>query len=921
MKFKNHLILASIFSLAILLSVATVSAQVQSINQTLEPVSCFAEGLYKFQSVIINAGPEESAYDVGETVSFVGEITNTNEYAVVDGSVFVRISKTNPDYITEGNDVIDEIIAVSDVAIAASSTLPISFSWKVPNDVASGEYQADFFFSVGSRFNLGGLPFTNEIIVGLSTFDIEGYDNSGFEFNRSETTVNDIPYQHIGEWPIFSVDESVEIVQPIQNFTSEDMKVSIKYDLYFWDSLREEDRIDSKTETIIIPANSSADASYTIEKQTESVYYLRMEASNGNHSSIVNIRTSNDLSRARINYPAVTGFPLQEGEEVTLFSCFHTTNDVLQNMTVSLELTDLNGDVVASGEYTGDITGGMEAASMKFNAQNDYTFLSLKAEISDENGNIVESYETEYDCSVLNSQECLILENEVESDELFYPILIVTILVIILLISARFIPRDDVKKVLYGAALIITIVSIISAVTILTAEPKVIEAAVSSDGQSLTKSTARGINFHWGWDAASGAERLVASGGLTVTKIVTLVGDTVLEIGDKFDLKASTNCTFNAYGQRWDTPYCSQNENIYDSANGNIGWLRFSPVDDGAPWVRSGDNSILTCSGYNCKAVGPGVTTVTYYLQRVRTQAIGCITMKDGQICHNGGARGRSMRLSYSQSGFNQKYLYPGSYQFTWTITVTDPVPPTPVNGTCGTADGSLVIVPPTGTQLCQSGNLDSLVDNGNNHYTWSCLGLDGGSDDLSCETAILTPVDGQCRYTPGTVVTSQLSVNSSLCTAGTPFSFNASTGGGGIITYTWGCGGINGGGDDPSCGALYDPDNPNNRAFRGGGGGGGGIDFGGGDYIDFNIQINIADVVTNQCTAEWTIKDEEGWTCELLNLGNNVVNGLNNIQTSGSTDVDSSNEYRLDCSRDSYVTVYETQLEACIGNPDIIEN
>ena len=58
------------------------------------------------------------------------------------------------------------------------------------------------------------------------------------------------------------------------------------------------------------------------------------------------------------------------------------------------------------------------------------------------------------------------------------------------------------------------------------------------------------------------------------------------------------------------------------------------------------------------------------------------------------------------------------------------PNPPPPINGQCGPASGTQVSSAPS-SGLCNAGNPTAVAGNG--PWTWSCLGLDGGTDDTSC--------------------------------------------------------------------------------------------------------------------------------------------------------------------------------------------
>jgi len=532
----------------------------------------------------------------------------------VFGMVFVRISKDNKNYITEGYNVVDEIVATSSVSIDASLSLPVNFSWSIPKDIGSGDYRADYFFSVGNKFNLGGLPFTNEIVVGSSEFKIIGTKNSEFTLDRAGTKVNGEEYVHIGDWPFVEKGSEIKITQPIKNLTSKEIKVNINYDLYFWDSLNAKDKLGSKTETITVPANSSKDLTYIIPKSEQSVYYLRIKAMVGGVSSIVNIRTTSDIEKARINYPAITTFPLLKGESTNLFSCFHTVYGVASSSKLILTLTDKAGANVAKGEYSGSFADDMSAASMKFTSDKDYYFLNLKAELFDDEGKIVDSYQAKYDCTTLNSGKCQgSISQGTNSGIVFFIItIILVILILVLFFIAKLIENSNLKKITNTSLILLSILFVIFlflTIYSLVIDRVVAGAVVYNDGGRTAIQTS-GLDFSLRVrNSSSGNTDKLASGFLNLTNTIT-ADKTALIVGDKVNFDQSTGCSFNSTGGSFDTPYCETYQKYKGSGGAYIEFTWSNPTTPTLS-LTSSNNNVLSCSGVTCTAIGSGVVTVT----------------------------------------------------------------------------------------------------------------------------------------------------------------------------------------------------------------------------------------------------------------------------------------------------------------------
>lgn len=106
------------------------------------------------------------------------------------------------------------------------------------------------------------------------------------------------------------------------------------------------------------------------------------------------------------------------------------------------------------------------------------------------------------------------------------------------------------------------------------------------------------------------------------------------------------------------------------------------------------------------------------------------------------------------------------------------------VAGVCGAANGSNQSVHPSGAAACSTGAFINDADTASN-WIWSCAGT-GGAPNATC--AANRPVNASCGTSNGQVAGSQ-PVGSSACSAGT-FADTADTG----SNFNWGCTGVAGG-------------------------------------------------------------------------------------------------------------------------------
>ena len=370
-------------------------------NNQKDEADCF--NYYKFNSVQVSIGLNASSYKENQIAEFSGTVENQNSYPIVDGNLLVRISKKNKDFKNHGNLVIDEFYATKNpITLNAGEKKELKFDWNVPAGISAGEYQVDYFFTVGKRFNLGGLPFSYEVSVGNSNFTINSENKGSVEFDPAQTKVNGKPYNQIGSSVIVDPNSKVNIEQVLVNSTDKDQDVSITQELYYWDSLRKDDLRTSRKTNVKIPANGSKKVNFEISQVKDSVSFVKMTAKYGNQKSITWVRIVSNINSPRINFPAITKFPIKKGQKATLFSCFHNTSDLSKSGRVTLTLSDKSGKVLASETYTGMISSDMSVIKKDFKAIKDLGYLKVNAVITDDKGQKVDEYSAIYDCSKID---------------------------------------------------------------------------------------------------------------------------------------------------------------------------------------------------------------------------------------------------------------------------------------------------------------------------------------------------------------------------------------------------------------------------------------------------------------------------------------------------------------------------------------
>lgn len=371
-------------------------------------VSCF--DYYTFGSVQVPVTVETKSAVSGTPIRFSATIENTNTYPIVDGTVFIKVFKMRGD-TNDGNgpDVVDEFYAAHNVVVPAQGSVPLSFTWNVPAYAQTGEYRIATFFTTSRKFNLLGLSFTDDIIGNSVSFSVVGEQKEGVFFEKDTVTVQNEPYYFAAFPPRLSAQDPVAVEARVHNTTATLQRIPVVWTVYQWDAQLRENVVQEYTETIVVPARSTAPAKITVSDTKYPVYLARAELHFNDTKSIIGVRFVRDgVDRIRINFPGVISYPLAAGEQNTLFSCLHNsgTSDIVAEGELALTLSDKKGNVIHSYTYRGDVSGAMMGVADTFTPKQNYDYFVLDARLY-QYGAFVDEAHLVYDCEKI-SGECAV---------------------------------------------------------------------------------------------------------------------------------------------------------------------------------------------------------------------------------------------------------------------------------------------------------------------------------------------------------------------------------------------------------------------------------------------------------------------------------------------------------------------------------
>jgi hypothetical protein len=436
------------WNLALVLALAfcVISVFAASAEQiAFDSVNCF--DYYEFGAVNINVQSPVPSFSNGTLATFNATLTNSLDYPLVDGAMYVKVYRKNAVWGAEkGNDLIDQFYVKKQINIPAKGKVSFDFNYPILPDFVSGVYRMDSFFVESGKFNISGLSFTEDVTGGVVEFGVKSDNKQFIVFDKNSVLLNGQKYDFIGVTR-YLPNTPVGVTASILNLTDKEQTVPIKWTLKYWDGLSEQ-VLDTQDDTISIKAQESELVSYVITDASKSIYFVTAETEYNGVKTILDVRFAREqIEFPRINSLGVTKFPLALGESVKVFACVHnTTHGNVNNSKLTVSLLDSQKQVLQTYVYEGNISDAINGYAKEFvpSVLMDHFFLNATLE---QNGKVVEEVTQEYDCKTIPGATCKVSEAPLIQN-LPAPLVVFILIVIVVLIA---IAGLMIKKKLKGS--------------------------------------------------------------------------------------------------------------------------------------------------------------------------------------------------------------------------------------------------------------------------------------------------------------------------------------------------------------------------------------------------------------------------------------------------------------------------------------
>ncbi|MEI8337791.1 MAG: hypothetical protein WCF92_01435, partial [bacterium] len=273
------------------------------------------------------------------------------------------------------------------------------------------------------------------------------------EFDKNSVKVNGESYYFVAVPPHIDLRQDGVVTTNLLNETDQNQTVNVTWKTYWWDAQKAENLLDTKTEIVNLYKGETKNLSYVVTDKSYSVYLVVAEVEYKDTKSILGTRFVRDgINNQRINFPAITSFPLIAGTSTSIFSCLHSTATDEKNGSLLLKLEDPNGNIIHSYQFSGTITGDMMGVKDDFIPKKNYDKFSLVAELS-QNGKVVDSVKMDYDCNNIDPAKCF------PPTKINSPVLI-SLVVLLFITFILFFIFEKRKHKIFTVLLIITLIII-----------------------------------------------------------------------------------------------------------------------------------------------------------------------------------------------------------------------------------------------------------------------------------------------------------------------------------------------------------------------------------------------------------------------------------------------------------------------------
>lgn len=367
----------------------------------------------------INLDVDFVSYEAGDSVRIEGSVVNKSAQLVSGVDIKARLIKDIPLSDVERSEyiILDEFDIAENIVLTESQKFVVSYSYLLPYNAPSGEYQILFYAVEQDRIVHSGTLFSNQFSPSKTSFTVKGDIPDHIYLDQTQITVEGQEYNTQGTAIVSSSEDATSpITIPFYNSGDEEREMQITYDLYSNDVLADTHKVNTQIQEVTVPSKSEIELEYMLNIGSAPVYNLVVTSTPLDQTQDESVLKEKTISHIRISVPensnatldfvGISSYPLKKGQNATLITCFNTLGDSGVEGRVETVLYDKNKKELSRIEYEGTIHPSRAGLINTFIPKRDISELTIVSKIFDTQGNQIDSFEKSYSCTNSNSNYC-----------------------------------------------------------------------------------------------------------------------------------------------------------------------------------------------------------------------------------------------------------------------------------------------------------------------------------------------------------------------------------------------------------------------------------------------------------------------------------------------------------------------------------
>lgn len=212
----------------------------------------------------------------GTTMDVTTTLTNKTAYPVANGVLYAQVYQLENSEGDVGNaTLVDQFVAVSDIALEPNGTTSETFRWSVPTWLPTGSYIVSTAVMDDDAHSLAGSPLWARAPGNTLRFTVTNEDaarTNTFAIASDALAVNGQKLARSPELPLVDSNTAARVTVPVTNNTTDEQSVQVTWRLYAYNQTTQKHELSSQQERVVLEANERLVLERDFSVQNQGVY-------------------------------------------------------------------------------------------------------------------------------------------------------------------------------------------------------------------------------------------------------------------------------------------------------------------------------------------------------------------------------------------------------------------------------------------------------------------------------------------------------------------------------------------------------------------------------------------------------------------------------------------------------------------------